>query len=134
MIVLLIMYICALRKKSVLLLPGKFTDRQGTNWNRQKWFSCQSKNFIRTRDTIRHLHTFRVIYDEMPVFLLIFCWCYFSCLEMYSEKCFMLTFVSKCFLKSLWQRETQLNIFWKIIAWTVTFSLTNLHVSWSSWF
>ena len=35
----------------------------------------------------------------------------------------MLTFMSKCFLKSLWQRETQLSIFWKIIAWTVKFSL-----------
>ena len=38
--------------------------------------------------------------------------------------------MSKCFLKSLWQRETQVSIFWKIIAWTVKFSLTNLHVSW----
>ena len=31
----------------------------------------------------------------------------------------MLTFVSKCFLKSLWKRETQLSIFWKILTWTV---------------
>ena len=112
----------------------KFTDRQGTKWNKQKCCCCQSKNFSRTRDTIRHLKTFRVISNEMPVLLLILCWCYFSCLKMYSEKFLMLTFMSKCFLKSLWQRETQLSIFWKIIAWTVKFSLTNLHVSWRSWF
>ena len=82
----------------------------------------------------KHLKTFRVISNEMPVLLLTLCWCYFSCLKMYSEKFLMHTFMSKWFLKSLWQRETQLSIFWKIIAWTVKFSLTNLHVSWSSWF
>ena len=145
MVVLLNVYICALRKKSVPFLPGgtvnihswhhsKFTDRQSTNWNKQKYCCCQSKNFSRARDTIKHLKTFRVISNEMPVLLLILCWCYFSCLKMYSEKFLMLTFMSKCFLKSLWQRETQLSIFWKIIAWTVKFSLTNLHVSWRSWF
>ena len=64
------------------------TDRQCTNWNRQKWRSRQSKNFIRTRDTIRHLQTFRVISNEMPVLLLILCWCYFSCLKKCSEKFF----------------------------------------------
>ena len=93
-----------------------------------------SKNFNGARDSIRHLKISRVISNEMPVLLLILCWCYFSCLKMYSEKFLMLTFMSKCFLKSLWQRETQLSIFWKIIAWTVKFSLTNLHVSWRSWF
>ena len=107
---------------------------EGTNWNRQKWCCCQSKSFIKTRDAIRYLQTFRVISDEMPVLLLILCWWYFSCLKTYSEKCLMFTFMSKCCLKSLWQRETQLSIFWKIIAWTVKFSLTNLHVSWRSWF
>ena len=43
------------------------------------------------------------------------CWCYFSFLKMYSEKFLMLAFVSKCFLNSFWQRETQLSIFWKIL-------------------
>ena len=139
---LLNVYICALSVpllpggtvKCTLWLHGKSTDRQGTNWNRQKWCCCQSKNFIRTRDTIRHLQTFRVISNEMPVLLLILCWCYFSCLKMYSEKFLMLTFMSKLFLKSLWPRETQLSIFWKIIVCAVKFSLTNLHVSWRSWF
>ena len=46
------------------------------------------KNFSGTRDTIRHLKTFRVISNEMPVLLLILSWCYFSCLKMYSEKFF----------------------------------------------
>ena len=142
MIVLLNVYICALRKKSVPLLPGgtiKYTllapwqihrDRQGTNWNRQNWCCCQSKNFIRTRYTIRHLQTFRVISNVMPVLLLILRWCYFSCLKKYAEK-FFNAFMSKCFLKSLWQRETA-SILWKIIAWTVKFSLANLNVSWRS--
>ena len=112
----------------------KLTDRQCTKWNRQKWWSRQSNSFIRTRDTIRQLQTFRVISNEMPVLLLILCWCYFSCLKMYSEKFLILTFMSKCFLKSLWQTETQLSIFWKILAGTVKFPLTNLHGSWSSLF
>ena len=113
---------------------GKIKDRQGTNWNRQKWCCCQSKNFIRTRDAIRHLQTFRVISNEMPVLVLILCWCYFSCLKKYSDKFLMLTFMRKCFLKSLLQMVTQLSIFWKKITSTVTFSLTNFHVSWRSWF
>ena len=40
----------------------------------------------------------------------------------------------KCFLKSLWQTETQLSIFRKKLVWTVKFSLTNLHISWRSFF
>ena len=132
MIVLLNVYICALRKKSVPLLSGGTVKY--TLFAPWQIHCCQSKNFIKTRDTIRHLQTFRVISDEMPVLLLILCWCYFSCLKMYSEKFLMLTFMSKFFLKSLWQRETQLSIFWKIIVCAVKFSLTNLHVSWRSWF
>ena len=43
---------------------------------------------VELRDAIRHLKTFRVISNEMLVLLLILCWCYFSCLQMYSEKFF----------------------------------------------
>ena len=39
-------------------------------------------------DTVGHLKTFRAISNEMPVLLLILCWCYFSCLKMYSDKFF----------------------------------------------
>ena len=128
MIVELNVYICALRKKSAPLIPmaqlkvhswhhSKFTDRQD---------GCQSKNFSGTRD-IRHLKIFRVISNEMPVLLLILYWCYFSCLKIYSEN-FFNAFISKCFLKSLWQRERQVSFFWEIIAWTVKFSLPNLRI------
>ena len=63
----------------------------------------------------------------MPVLLLILYWCYFSCLKIYSEN-FFNAFISKCFLKSLWQRERQVSFFWEIIAWTVKFSLPNLRI------
>ena len=51
-----------------------------------------------TRDTIKHLKRFSIISNEMPVLLLILCWCYFSCLKMHSDK-FFDAFMSKCFLK-----------------------------------
>ena len=37
----------------------------------------------------------------------------------------MIIFMSKYFLISLWQRETQVSFFWKIKAWTVKFSFIN---------
>ena len=111
------------------IIKNSQTDRAPTEI-KKKWCCCRGKNFSRTRDTVRHLKTFRVISNEMAVLLLILCWCYFSCLKIYSEK----FKIRKCLFKSLWQRETQLSIFWKIIAWTVKFSLKNLHVSWRSWF
>ena len=46
----------------------------------------QSKNLSGTRDTIRHLKTFRVISNEMAVLPFVLSWCYFSCLKMYSDK------------------------------------------------
>ena len=55
------------------------------------------KNFSGTRDTIRHLKTFRVIYIEMPVLLLIVSWCYFSCLKLYSDKFFNAYFYEQIF-------------------------------------
>ena len=126
------------RKKSVPLTRhswhhSKLTDRQGTDWNKQKWCCCQCKNFSRTRDTIRHLKTFIVISSEMPVLLLILCWCYFRCLKIYSEKFFNAYFCEQMHFEIFLANETQPSIFWKRIAWTVKFSLTNLHVSRRSW-
>ena len=86
-----------------------------------------------TRDTMKHLKIFRVISNEMPVYFLSYVDAILVVWRCIQRNFLMLTFMSKCFLKSLWQRETQLSIFWKIIAWTVKFSLTNLHVSWRSW-
>ena len=91
------------------------------------------KAFSGTRDTIRHLKAFRVISNEMQV-LLILSWCYFSRLKMYSDKFFNAYFYEQMFFEIFVARETQVSFFWKIIAWTVKFSLTNLHVSWRSWF
>ena len=58
---------------SKMYIPGTIansqTDRMPTKIDKNG--SCQSKNFSRTRDTIRHLKTFRVIFNEMPVLLLI---------------------------------------------------------------
>ena len=59
----------------------------------------------------------------MPVLHLILSWCYFSCLKMYLDNILMLIFMSKCFLKSLCQSETQVSFFWKI---TVEFSFEQL--------
>ena len=52
-----------------------------------------------TRDTIKHLKAFRIISNEMPVSLLILCWCYFSCLKMYSEKFFNAYFYEQMLLE-----------------------------------
>ena len=72
------------------------------------------KNFSGTGDTIRHLKTFRIISNEMSVLLLILSGCYFSCLKMHSDNSLMLIFMSKCFLKSLWQREKHVSFFEKL--------------------
>ena len=58
-----------------------------------------SKNFIGTRDAIRHLKTFRVISDEMSVLLLIISSCYFYFLKVYSDKFFNAYFHEQVFLK-----------------------------------
>ena len=50
---------------------SKFTE--DANKNKQKWRYCQSKNFSGTSDTIKHLKTFRIISNEIPVLLLILC-------------------------------------------------------------
>ena len=57
------------------------------------------KNFNGTRDTIRHLNTFRVIFNEMPVLLLILRSCYFSFLKVYSDRFFNAYFYEQMFFK-----------------------------------
>ena len=75
------------------------TDRMPTKINK-KWCYCQSKSFSGTRDTIRDLvMTFRVISKEMPVLLLILCWCCFSCRQMYSDKFFDVYFSELMFFE-----------------------------------
>ena len=64
------------------------------------------KNFSGTKDTIRHLKTFRVISNEMPVFLLILSWCYFICLKVYSDKFFDAYFYEQMFLIFVAKRDT----------------------------
>ena len=71
------------RKKSVPFLPGdtvKCTllapwqihrQRVPTKINKNGAVAKVYKNFSGTRDTIRHLKTFRVIFNEMSVLLLI---------------------------------------------------------------
>ena len=57
-----------------------------TKVNKNGTVATVYKNFSGTRDTIRHLKTFRVIYIEMPVSILNLSCCYFICLKMYSNK------------------------------------------------
>ena len=57
------------------------------------------KNCSGTRDTIRHLKTFRVILNEISVLLLILSGCYFSCLKVYSDKIFNACFYEQMFFK-----------------------------------
>ena len=63
------------------------TQRVPTKINRNGAVAKAYKNFSGTRDTIRHLKTFRVISNEMPV-LLILSRSYFSCLKLYSDNFF----------------------------------------------
>ena len=84
------------RKASVPFLPGGHskmytpgtiansqTQKVPTKINKNGTVAKVYKNFSGTRDTIRHLKTFRVISNEMPVLLLILSCCYFSCLKVY---------------------------------------------------
>ena len=72
------------RKNSVLFLPGGYskiytpdtiansqTKRVPTKINKNGAVAKVYKNFSGTRDTIRHLKTFRVIFNEMPVLLIL---------------------------------------------------------------
>ena len=72
------------RKKSVPFLPGGHskmytpgtianlqTQRVATKIEKNGAVAKVYKNFNRIRDTIRHLKTFRVISNEIPVLLLI---------------------------------------------------------------
>ena len=91
------------RKKDVPFLPGGhrkiFTpstkensqiQRVATKINKNSAAAKVYQNFCETRDTIRHLKTFRVIFNEMPDLLLNLTWCYFSCLKVYWDKFLML--------------------------------------------
>ena len=90
MIVLLNVYICSLRKKSVPLLPEatvkcKFlapqqthkqtdrqTDRMATKRN-SNGAVAKLRVLVEFRDTVKYLKTFRVISNQIPVLLLILC-------------------------------------------------------------
>ena len=76
---------------SKMYTPGTIansqTQRVPTKINRNGVVAKAYKNFSGTRDTIRHLKTFRVISNEMPV-LLILSRGYFSCLKLYSDNFF----------------------------------------------
>ena len=90
---------------SKMYTPGTIansqTQRVPTKINRNGAVAKAYKNFSGTRDTIRHLKTFRVISNEMPD-LLILSRGYFSCLKLYSDNFFNAYFYANVFLKSLW--------------------------------
>ena len=75
---------------SKMYTPGTIansqTQRVLTKINRNGAVAEAYKNFSGTRDTIRHLKTFRVISNEMPVLLIVKG--YFSCLKLYSDNFF----------------------------------------------
>ena len=88
------------------------TEREPTKTNKNVAVTKVYKSFSRTRDTIRHLKTFRVISNETSFLLFIIIGCFFSCLKMYSDKFFNSYFyVQIFFLKSLWQRERHVSYF-----------------------
>ena len=96
----------------VIFNASSQADRMPTKRNNKDAVS-KVRVLVERTDTIRHLKTFRVISKEMPVLLLILCWCCFSCLEMYSEKFFNANFNEKIFLKSLWQKEAHVSFLGK---------------------
>ena len=69
-----------------------------------------------TRDTMKHLKIFRVISNEMPVYFLSYVDAILVVWRCIQRNFLMLTFMSKYFLRSLWQRKTYI----------CKFSLTNL--------
>ena len=107
---------------------------QEEEWTSSSW--GDSKMY--TPGTVANSQTDR---QKMPmkinkngaVAVLILCWCYFSSLQMYSEKFFNVYFYEQMFFEIFVAKGDTGQFFWKIIAWTVKFSLTNLHVSWRSW-
>ena len=91
---------------------SKFTDN--TKKNKQKWYYLQSKNFSGTNGTIRNLKTFKIISNEMPILLLILCWSYFSCLWMYSEKFFNISFHEQMYFQIFEAKGDTCWFFWEI--------------------
>ena len=87
------------------------TERVPTKINKNGAVVKVYKNFSGTRDTIRHLKTFRVISNETSVLLRILSGCYFSCLKIYSDKLFNAYFYEQMFFEIFVARETQVSFF-----------------------
>ena len=101
------------------------TNSQGMSTEINKNF--KSIYFSEKIDTLIHLKTFRIFSKEIPFILLIpSCW-YFSCRQMYSERCFDNFFHElKMFFKISVPREIQVSFLEKYSLLTAQFSLTNL--------
>ena len=99
------------------------------NWNKQKWCYCQSKNFSGISNTTRHLKTFRIISNEMPDLLLIQCWWYFSCLQMYSNNFFNIYFHEQMLFQIFVAKVDTGQFLRNNSLWIVQVSLTNSHSS-----
>ena len=96
-------------------IVSKFTDE--ANKNKQKWCYCQRKNFIGTSDIIRHLKTFKTIFDEVPTLLFILCSWYFSCLQIYSEEFYKIYFHELVFFQIFVAKGDICQFFWEKIAY-----------------
>ena len=124
--VLLFVYICSLRKKSVPLSFSWGDSKMYTSAsiaNSQRMLAEINESggaIIKIRiwvesDTVIHLKSFRIISREMQISLLILSWRYFSCLHI-QIAFFPFHMSLKCFSKSLCPRNTD-QLFWKIIAY-----------------
>ena len=81
--VLLDVYICSHRNKSVPLLPrgqqiSKFTE--DANWSKRKWHYSENKELSWKR-YCQTLKAFRMISNKMKISLIILSWWCFSCLH-----------------------------------------------------
>ena len=107
---------------------------QEEEWTSSSW--GDSKMY--TPGTVANSQTDR---QKMPMNInkngavaVILCWCYFSSLQMYSEKFFNVYFYEQMFFEIFVAKGWHRSVFREIIAWKDKFSLTNLHVSWKGWF
>ena len=99
---------------SKMYTPGTIANAQtGKEWKKNKNGAVAKVNVGGNTDTIRDLKKIRVTSNEMLVLRLILDWCYFTCLQMYSDKFFNVYFYEQmCFGIFVAKGDTGQFLFW----------------------
>ena len=148
--VMLNVYICALRQmlarllpegtvKCTHLAPQENSQRTPTNIINKNGAIPKVRTLMEQVNAIKHLKRFSNFLKEYFMMKSQFYFLFYGdnifivciCIQ---RSFLIFTFMSKCFLKSLWQKESQVSFFRSNSLGTVKFLLTKLQVSWRPWF